>query len=249
MKRAAGWIVIFLTVGSAAVAQPREHEEVRSGINFVWGVPLGDFDDNIDEVGLGFLAFAGGRVPGLPLVLGTELGSLNFGSNVILEVTEIAIPVSALNVETNNNMYFGHLLARIQPAVGPVAPYAEGLLGLRYFRGDAKINSDFFLDFGDDLFDLYERRNGLYVLADFEDLAFSYGIGGGIDVDVYKGGTSWDEREATVSLNVGVRYLFGSQAQYLQSNSIRESDGGITFEVSRSRTDLIVPQFGLRVKI
>ena len=48
-------------------------------------------------------------------------------------------------------------------------------------------------------------------------------------------------------LDLGVRYLLGSEADYMKKGSVeRLGDGTISYDIERSRTDTIHPMIGIR---
>ena len=118
---------------------------------------------------------------------------------------------------------------------GAVRPYVDGLVGMKYLWTETRIENR--RDFDDE---------PIAVSTNFDDAAFSYGAGGGIDVRLYDGPLGEEQRPVSISLNVGVRYLFGAEAEYLKEGSIRQSGGSVRYDVERSKTDLLVPQFGVR---
>ena len=45
-------------------------------------------------------------------------------------------------------------------------------------------------------------------------------------------------------LNLGARYLFGSRAKYLKEGSVHRENGEASFDVLRSKTDMLMVQVG-----
>lgn len=220
-------------------------DEARAEINFAAGIPQGDFEDGLDATPIGATAFIGGRVPNLPLVLGTELGFLNYGSSSELAIYSTAlvrggdqpVPVEALSVSSSSNIVLGHLVARLQAPTGRFQPYVDALVGLKYFITRVDIDSDIIV-----------FRNGLSQDSHARDVAFSYGVGGGIELLAYELPSMWDGSTVGVSLHAGVRYLFGGEADYVRPEGAQTSDGRIVFTEERTRTDLLLPQFGIRIQ-
>jgi hypothetical protein len=75
--------------------------------------------------------------------------------------------------------------------------------------------------------------------TDLSDTSLSYGFGGGLHIPLTKG------PESRVLLDMNVRYLRGSRAEYLKKGSIREENGQAVFDVLSSRTDVIAVQVGV----
>lgn len=51
-----------------------------------------------------------------------------------------------------------------------------------------------------------------------------------------------------IFLNIGARYLFGNDAKYLKEGSVRVNNGQVNYDVSRSKTDMVIYQLGVTVK-
>ncbi len=54
------------------------------------------------------------------------------------------------------------------------------------------------------------------------------------------------ERPVALQLDIGLRYLLGSEADYLKRGSIKRVDGNIRYDIERSMTDVIHPMIGIR---
>lgn len=245
------WILSLALVSlvgfSTASAQLHDPGEMRADVHFTVGIPQGDLGDRIDDNAYGVGVLLGGSVPGLPLVLGTEIGFMNYGMDSRLSIHEtildgdtdrdLAFPVEAMNVSVSKNVLLGHFVARLQPTEGVFQPYIDALVGVKSFLTRVNVDSDFVV-FG----------GGLSQDSWMNDLALSYGIGGGIELAVYEHQSGWRERPATMSIYGGVRYLFGTKAQYVGEGSWAEVDGRLFFNTVESRTDLLIPHFGIRVR-
>ena len=223
------------------------------GINLVAAFPLGEFDDHVSEMGAGLSTFFGGRVPGFPFVLGTELGWLTFATQDRAALFGTNTALSAVTVATSRNILSAHLVARLTPEKGLVRPYADAILGLKYFVSRARIEAD--VDAGaivggdGPIIVDRDRRDEISVSSSFNDLAFSTGVGAGIDFDVFRQHVATWNREAIVSVSVGARYVVGPKMQFLPRESLPSDVGDIVIDAERSRTDMIVPTLGLRIDI
>lgn len=253
MRKRAIWPVVLLvfTLNNLVVhAQQKHGREVRSELSFVWAFAQGTFGDNLDRPIPGIVFSFGGRTPDLPLVLSTEIGWLNYGFDNYLEVRfpsgagTPAPAVSVVNVETAHNILMTHLVARLVPFGGKIAPYIDGLIGFKYLSGNINVESEALFE-EDELITIVDDDQ-LFISSTFDSFALSYGIGAGVDIQVFKGPLGLHNRNSTISMQVGVRYLFGSEADYLTENSIRPEAGGIRFEQVESNTDMLIPKLGLR---
>lgn len=241
-------LVLACIVGfSTASAQNQNPGEVRADVHVTMGIPQGDLDDGIDNNAFGIGALIGGRVPGLPLILGTDVGYMNYGMDSRLSIHStvldggidpgLAIPVEALNVDVAKNVLLGHFVVRLQPTGGVIQPYVDALAGVKAFSTRVRVDSDVIV---------FQR--GISQDSRIKDLAFSYGFGGGLELAVYEYHSVWKDDPAMISLYGGVRYLFGSKAEYVSESSWTEIDGRLVFDSVESRTDLLVPHFGIRVR-
>lgn len=248
MRYVIQWAAVLLFFGgTTAAGQTQEHSGVQSEVQLVAGLPTGAFGQNVDAQAVGASLFTGGRVPGLPFVLGTELALLQHGSARHLELNHLqeqlervdfVVPVSVVDVQARRRIAMAHLVARLQPLTGPIQPYVDALLGVKRFVTGTRIEGDV----------AFARRD-LFNRSRFDDLALSYGAGGGIDVRVFTGPIGWDDRPGTLSVNVGVRYLFGSESSYMTDETLHWEGGRLTLATVRSRTDLVVPHLGVRVTL
>ena len=227
-----GALLIAFFLPTAAQAQYGS-----GGVDLVVAVPQGAFADRLDGVGFGLGGDFLYHVPNTPVGFGVAGTFIVYGQETIRErFGGGALGRVEVDVVTTNNIALGHLLVRLQPPNGPFRPYADALVGVSYLFTESRIED---VDFNDDR-DIASSTN-------FDDAAFSYGVGGGVMAQVYKGRS--DGRRFRVFLDASVRYLFGGEAEYLREGGISsDRNGNLTFDVTRSRTDLLLPQFGVTVR-
>lgn len=210
-----------------ATASPAEAQQLQLGIDFSTVIPTGSFSDNVTNNGYGvggqFLVGIGRS----PFHLGVDAAFANYGSEEHEEPLSPTIPEITLKVKTDNNIILTHLLLRAQPRNGRVRPYADGLVGLKYLFTRTSIRNE-----TDD-----EELAGT---TNFSDTTFSYGFGGGVQIRLADLGGGGD-----ISFDSKVRYLRGSQAEYLKKGSIRRDNGSVSFDVLSSRTDVVTLQLGI----
>lgn len=227
-------LVSILLAVPAAQAQVRPHGE----LNLMMGLPQGEFDQRVDQLGFGLAAFGGLSVAQSPLIIGVELAGLIYGHEQRSEPFSTTIPDVVVDVETSNNMVMGHLVLRLQPQTGRLRPYGDVLFGGKYLFTQTQIENARGYD-----------EEPIAASTNFDDTALSYGLGTGVDVHLYGGPMGeGDDRidHVDISFSAGVRYLFGSEADYLKKGSIRRSGGRVAYDVERSRTDMLMPQFGIK---
>jgi hypothetical protein len=200
------------------------------GINFTLAFPQGEFKDNIDRLGFGgslqFLFFD--PKPELPVSFGINLGFLNYGSESRREPFSHTIPDVTVDVDRSNNLVNFHLLFQIIPASGTFRPYAEGLFGGSYIFTETSIKS--------------RGTEEVASSTNFDDFAWSYGAGGGFILLL---SDNIGEGIGSLYLDLKARYLFGSEAEYLKEGSVKIQNSRVTYDVTKSKTDLLQIHLGV----
>ena len=200
------------------------------GLSFTSGFPMGEFKDNVDRPGFGvsgeLLLFT--PTPEAPLTIGLNLGFLNYGSEISPEHFSSTIPDVWVDVERTNNITNFHVLFKLAYPSGMIRPYAEGLFGGSYFYTDTKI--------------LTSGTEEISSTINYDDFAWSYGAGGGLLINLSSDPAS---EVANFFLDLKVRYLFGSRANYLKEGSISIENGNVFYDVSRSKTELMTMNIGI----
>lgn len=219
-------LVVLVGIKGAAAGQ-----EIQLGVDFQTAVPLSEFGDNLGNNSYGVGGQFAVRLGRSPILLGVDAGISRYGSerrNVSLSPT---IPEIALKVRTNNNILMTHFMVRAQPRRGAARPYADGLVGLKYLFTNTSVSDDF-------------ADEPIASTTNFSDTAFSYGVGGGVQIQLGQSGTL-----RRIMLDPKVRYLRGSRADYLVEGSILRMNGSIFFDSLRSRTDMFTVQIGVTFRL
>ncbi len=233
-KQLLRWPALLSVAVLACLSVPVAAQNFEVGGDFIIGFPQNQFRDNINDEGYGASGQFGYFLGDTPVMVGVDFGYLNYGTTRRFESFSPDIPEVTVQVRTTNNILMTHGFVRLQPQDGPVRPYVEGLVGFKYLFTRSSILDDF-LD------------EPIASSTNFDDLAGSWGVGTGLDIRL------WENHRrrgiADVSLSIGAKYLWGSEAAYLRKGSIRrEPDGSITFLVFHSRTDMLVPSIGARIR-
>jgi hypothetical protein len=211
-------------------------QDFQGGLHFLLAVPQEAFRTNIDRNGYGLSGQIGFAPYAAPFMVGLEIGYMNYGSEERQEPFSTTIPDVTVDVNTNNNIVLGHALLRLQPNTGFFRPYAEGIVGLNY------------------LFTTTEIRNrgnvGEEVASstNFDDVAFSYGGGGGMMFRVHQAGQDDGSGIREVLVDLRVRYVIGGEAEYLREGSIRRENGRVSYDIQRSETTILTFQIGVAVR-
>ena len=225
----AGFFILML--GVSLVSAVRAQIYPQGDITLVVGLPQGEFEHHVDDAGVGLNVFVGLGLGRTPFVIGLDGGFLVYGFERRHEPFSTTIPDVTVAVETSNAIAMGHVLFRLQPPTGFFQPYLDGLFGFKYFFTETSIND--------------EHHDGEFAIAsstNFDDAALSYGVGGGLDFEIHRG------HRKSVFINVGARYLFGSEAEYPKEGSIERRNGHVFFTTERSETDILITQLGITMK-
>lgn len=221
-------LLLALFLGSAIDAQAQIRH--RLNFDFIVGLPQGEFKNHVDNPGFGLSAFWGLPVERTPVVVGLDAGILIYGLERRFVPFSTTIPDVTVVVETRNSIAMGHLVLRLQPQQGSFQPYVDGLVGFKYLFTESEVQNNHFFE-----------REGVVSSTNFDDFAVSYGLGGGLDVAVYR------DQRAAFKINAGVRYLLGSTAEYLVKGAIDRSNGRAAFISDRSETNLLTTQLGVSI--
>lgn len=233
-------LFVFAAETTHAQTAPMRGVGVQGSARFTVGIPTGEFDDNIEGLGFGGNIYVGAVFPTAPFSIGLDLGFLVYGRdtrNVPFSTT--VGPAVTVDVVTTNSIVQPHLVLRLQPPSGLVRPYLDGLLGFKYLFTESRVRDE---DFRDNDGDIASTTN-------FDDLAFSGGVGGGLYIRVARGnGNSF----RSISIDLGLQYLMGQEAQYLAEGPlVDDNENGrldrAELDIRRSTTTLLQPQVGIAV--
>lgn len=242
---------LFLGLSHPSMAQeapPSEAQEAprrfsgEGSFSFTVGVPTGEFRDNIDDPGFGGNIFGGVRFGSSPFVLGLDVNFLVYGrSTDTVPFSTTVGPRVQVDVVTTNSIVQPHLALRLQPDDGVLRPYLDGLVGFKYLFTRTTVRDD---DRDDDDGPIASTTN-------FDDFAFSGGVGAGLDIRVYRGRAKKDVRD--VSVHLGVQYLVGQEAEYLAEGDLADENGNgrldeDELDIRRSTTTLIQPHVGVALR-
>jgi hypothetical protein len=153
------------------------------------------------------------------------------------------LPSTAVGLELSTSNYLAglHLSTRLQEQTGRFRPYLELLGGVKYLFTYSSVSAD--RGFND-----YQLSGA----TNYDSVALSWGGGAGIDLTVFMGGMDGSIRQ--IDLNVGVQYLRGSPAEYLQEGRIVDENRNGRLEreelpISKSRTTHLQPQIGVTFRL
>jgi hypothetical protein len=216
--------LLAMLIGEATIvrAQAQTKDRVQLGIYFLTVVPRGEFSENLTNNSYGAGVQGLVRIGSSPFLVGGDLALVIYGNESRRDPT---IPD---RVTTSNFIFVPHFVSRAQPRSGFIRPYVDGLIGLKYLWTETSIP------------DISVDEHAVTDI-NLSDTAFSYGVGGGLQISPTK------ERESRFMLDIGVRYLRGGRAEYLREGSIREVNGTLVYDVFSSRTDVLAVHVGVTV--
>lgn len=225
-------IMISVPVTSAsAQVQP------EASVGLLLGFPQGEFRDHVPNLGIGLSGTVGIRIPNSPLIIGGDLGFLIYGHEQRREMISTTIPDVEVRVITSNNILQGNIFLRLKPVTGAVRPYFDGLIGFKYLFTETEIRNVFWAD-----------NEPIAESVNLGDLAFGYGIGFGIAfhaVDRTQAKLETGEGPVGILIDIRLRYLMGTEADYLKKGSIEHDRGSVTYDIYTSRTDFLMPFVGV----
>ena len=219
-------IVTLIALGFIFSSHIGYARHFHGSMAFSMGFPQGEFKDNIDRIALGLDLTFGVDLGKSPFMMGIDLGVLNYGSDRRYEYL-YNLPEFQFQVEHDYNILQGLVFLRFQPVKnGRVRPYIDALAGFNYLWTDTSLDDD-----GDE-----EIR----LAVNYDDFAFSYGLGGGLLVKLGKKRA----RGIEFFVDLRARYILGGKAEYLTKGSILVEDQEVTYLVYESRSDLLTLQIG-----
>jgi hypothetical protein len=213
---------------SPAPVSPAGPRHWQGGLGLALGVPVGDFSENVD-IAAGVTGQFDYGLGGSPFSLGAE-GTLLFYGSESRHVPLVGFPDLSVRVETSNQMALLHGRLRAQRRQGRVRPYVDALVGFNYLSTTTRVDADeVCVDNGscDD-----DSR------TDIDDLVLSAGGGAGVTFGFGAG-------PYTTRLDIGVRYLYGGEAEYLTEGGILRGGDPAALEPHRSRTDMVMIYIGV----
>ncbi len=204
------------------------------GFNLSMGVPKGEFNENVENLGWGGSIYGVYNLPNSPFMVGLDIGLLSYGREVRSERFSLTIPDVTVRVVNDNNILLTHLLFRIQPDWGGTKPYFDSLFGFKNLFTTTRIESETIFDE-----EIAESTNS-------SDWALSYGLGVGLKIKVFEKFDPDKDEHFSLFIDIGMKYLWGGEAQYLKEGSIiRTTPGEVSYDFNQSETDLLLFNLGI----
>ena len=220
--------MMILFTWSIANTQPM----FQASVKFTGGFPRGEFNNHVKNTGLGATGTFLYNIEHKPLAVGASLGFLIYGHDSRTEPFSTTVPDVKVDVTTTNNILKGHLVLRLQSPEGlgggSIIPYFDAMFGFHYLFTETRVQDTD--AFGTD-YDIASSTN-------YDDIAMSYGGGGGFMVRVFDSSRDAEGLEA-IYIDFGAHFLKGGEAEYLKKGGIIRSEGNVTYNPSKSKTDLL----------
>ena len=196
---------------------------------FTTAIPVGDFRQFDTDAGFGgnleFFFFS--PKPKKPFGMGV---SISYFAQGLFFYDDPYSDELELSNNMANNFASMHLVFQVAPAKGRLRPYIETLFGGSYIFSYSEI-----LTTNYESVDLY-----------LDDWAWSYGLGGGLKFLVSEG---FENGRGAGFIDLKVRYLFGSDIEYLDRNSIRYANDTFYYSVNESNIDMLTVLIGVTLSL
>ncbi len=207
-------------------------QKFSTSINAQLAIPQGDYKITNGDAGFGLRAnFLYKPDPLVPLKFGIELGIQEKG-----RATEYFSGYSygfydEFKVSATNNIFSLMFLTRFQSTkVGKIKPFVDLTAGWNVFFSTVNVER----------LTYYSPYEGSYSNSTKAHWALAFGISGGVDIPLNK----YDD----IGLEIKVAYLIGNNSLYLTDPFI-DNSGNVSFVEKNSRTDMVIPQAGVRISI
>lgn len=207
----------------------------EAGGRLVLGVPMDEFSDSNENLGPG-LAGHVAYVPAPAFAVGVGATFMFYGS----DSRDIDIPLvdDDIKLTTTYNALDFYFMSQLRGQVERLTGYVEGRVGGIYLWTESKLEDD-------DIFD----DDAVGEKVNFDDIAFCYGLGGGLMFRVMDARepdeTGAGERQA-LHIDLKGLYMFGGEAEYLTEGDVTfDANDNPVFRVSQSRTDILHIELGV----
>jgi hypothetical protein len=236
------FVLALVCLPAVALAQPEGSNQASATL--VISTPRGEFDDNTDT-GFGFTgtyvrSITANRVVGIGLS-GSFLG---YGSTSRRAPLSNTIPDITVEVETSNNTAFVLGLFEVR-VPGRIQPYLQATGGGGFFYTTTSLE---------------DTRSDEVILSDTNqsDATWVWGGGGGLRFRIWE--STPDPQQAArdregslmlsrVYVDAGVRYLKGSEVEYLKEGSLVTDDGEFDIDPRLARSEIEVVQYQIGVTV
>ena len=224
------------TTLSGQAEEDLDRNIAQIGANLYVGLPQGDFNDNLNGVGIGGGGSIFIRIGNQPIYFGGEFGIMGYERLTQYATVNIAGFFREYELQTRSSILTAHVGFRVRPQLNsPVIPYIDGLIGLKSLFTRTNLND----------LELPDEDNPIESRKEQGGLAFSYGGALGLQLDIFS--------TSDIIIDLKCSYLPGANASYLV---LRDDIDGQVFDdpidaynEKASPTDLIIPQIGITINL
>jgi hypothetical protein len=231
-------MIVFIVLSRLnAIAQ--ESDTIKFDyLNFYFNgqvaIPAKEFREAINNsvgdlgVGLtgGFLFSPFGQRKPSPILLGVDIGYLNYG------VEKIGANSNNPAIKITHNIYSFDGMARLrQPDHHNknIIPFIDGLLGLKLYNTRVKIDKD--------LIDVIFNNDEAEVLENVNNTGLNFGLGAGF--------YTLPKKINGAGFMMRVLYMWGDEVEYVVRNSVKINNGTLTYDTGKANTSMLTIQLGI----
>ena len=223
------FVFILIAFGSASSSA----QKFSTSIDAQLALPQGDYKDVNADAGYGLRANILYKPSyTAPVKLGLELGILEKARASQYFSGYVSGYYDDFKVSATSNIFSLMFLVRFQSSQPhKLKPFIDVTGGWNVFFSTVSVEDLSYYNSG------YDPS---YSNSSKARWALSYGGAGGIDISL--------NRRDDIGLELKVAYIIGSYANYLTDPYI-DSNGNVSFQNNNSRTDMLIPQAGVRITI
>jgi hypothetical protein len=221
----------FLLLGSFLVSASFG-QKFTASVDAQLAIPQGEYKEVNPDAGFGIRAnFMYRPIKDAPMKIGVELGMQEKGAVRQYFSGYVYGYYDEFEVSAGSNIFSLMFLARFQSQkLHKIKPFIDLTAGWNVFFSTVTVSRVTYYSQYDDSYS--NSSKGRWALA--------YGASGGVDIPLNKS----DE----LGLELKCTYLIGTNTQYL-TNPYIDNDGNASFEEKESRTNMLIPQAGIRISI
>lgn len=223
---------IFLLLAAILFGSSSKGQKFDLVTNLQISIPQGDYNEVNPDIGFG------ARVNGwyrpskeMPFAVGLELGLQEKGRTAQYFTGQILGFYEDFKVSASSQVFSMLVATRFYtPRIGRVEPFVDLAAGWNLFYSTVTVER----------LTYYSDYNNGYSNSTKGRWAMTYGGAPGLDIPL--------NRSGDLHLELKVSWLLGNYSRYL-TNPYIDDDMQVTFEEKQSRTDMLIPQAGVKFRL
>lgn len=213
-------------------------QELQLGFNGNVALPQYQFDDNINSPGGGLNISAVYGFAASPFGLGLDFSFIHFGTESQSITNGSTSKENRFQIDNDLHINQAMMLFTARQQQGMLQAYLEGLAGFNFFFSETSVKGHSLLSSGAANSQLKSKN-----------IAFAWGGGAGVMIRLFdtRKHDSWIRQRDNLGasfINIGFRYLHGSEAEYLKNELIQIENQDFLINGQRSRADMLMIQLG-----